>query len=968
MGIFRAYDIRGIYGKDLTDKVALNLGKALGTFLKGNKTVCVGFDTRPSSLPLFKNFVSGLTSTGCKVISLGLVPNPIVYFYAWKNKVFGSMITASVDADEFTLVENNDKKIELVKVGEFIDKRIKNKDWKLYKVLSFNPQTGKVVFSQIKNVFRHEINEDLFEIKLAHGRTVKVTGSHSLYTYRSGSLGLVPTTELKKGDLVPVPMCIKPSQSFEKEINVAKEFFLHKDKIKRTIIITGKDVLEIIKKRMINSERVKRVKLKIEGKEIILKRRKELNLSRREASLKCGISPQTIQRIELETSREFVKLEYIKKYLKFLGIDPESFIEKIDFFKGSWKDGRCLNKIRLRDVSDEEIQSIKDCTLYCPGGKGKVKNIIKISPEFARLVGYYVAEGSIENECRVRFSLGPETRGHERLIIEDIKSILKEIFGIQPHVYYRKNGTVIVVDNSIIYYIFAKLLGFEGRDSKTKKIPRIIFNLPQKHQLEFLKGLFLGDGTLTSRMIKFSSSSFELINGLSYLLLNFNVGYGFRTSKDKTFDIIISNYEDVEKLKKIWSWHWNAKNVKKVKWKNRRKLYKEFKNLLLLPIKEIKRVKPTSRYVYDFSVKDETFITGIGGVCCHNSHNPVEWNGFKILKPNGVSFTEEIKLLEDIFHSKKFTTGKGEVEEGKNVIKEYTNFLKNKIGKVKGRVVVDFLGGAGIGSIETLREVGLEIIPLHDKPDASLYGFHRLEPWGDLLNTAKETIKKEKADFGVAFDCDADRSVFIDSSGNFIDPSIMNAIFIENILKGREGQKIVATYDCASELEDFVKKLGGKLVWNRVGHGFIEQRVIDEKALFAGEQSSHFYFNIFYPFSDGTLSTLYLCKILNETDKRLDELASKIKFHPIAKLYINAVTDEKKIRVVEKIKNEFPAAIDIMDGIKMNLNEIEWVLIRASQTLPEVNLCVEAINDKRLEWLVEKYTKLIEQKIRETND
>lgn len=350
---------------------------------------------------------------------------------------------------------------------------------------------------------------------------------------------------------------------------------------------------------------------------------------------------------------------------------------------------------------------------------------------------------------------------------------------------------------------------------------------------------------------------------------------------------------------------------------------------------------------------------------CHitASHNPVEWNGFKIFKPSGVSFIEEMKTVEDIFNSEKFIVGKeGKITKENNIIKDYAKFLKNKIGKVNGKIVVDFLGGAGVKATEIFKEIGLDIIPLHDKPDASLYGFHRLEPWGNLLNAVKKTVKKEKADFGVAFDCDADRSVFINSSGEYVDSSVINGIFIKNILKEREG-KIIITFDCASELENFSKNLGGKLIRCRVGHSFIEEKVVKENALFAGEQSSHYYFNEIYPFSDGMLSTLYLSKILKETNKKFDELIKEIKFHPIEKLYIDAKTDKKKIEVVEKLRKKYPKSIDIMDGFKIELNDIEWVIIRASQTLPEVNLCIEARNKIRLKELTKKYSKIIRKEI-----
>lgn len=350
---------------------------------------------------------------------------------------------------------------------------------------------------------------------------------------------------------------------------------------------------------------------------------------------------------------------------------------------------------------------------------------------------------------------------------------------------------------------------------------------------------------------------------------------------------------------------------------------------------------------------------------CHvtASHNPVDWNGFKLIKPNGVTFIDEYKTLESILYSKKFISGKkGKIVEEKNALKDYSNFLKDKIGKLNGKIVVDFLGGAGIRSLEVLKGFGLDIITLHEKPDASLYGFHMLESWGDLLNTAMKTVKKEKADFGVAFDADADRSIFINSAGEYMDPSVMHGIFTKNILNIKKG-KIIATFDSATELEKLSKDIGGKLIWSRIGHNFIEQKILDENALFAGEQSSHYYFNEFYPFSDGVLTTLKLCKILNETKRNFNELIKEIKFHPVIKIYIEAKTDEKKIEVVEKLRKRYPDSIDIADGFKFKLNEVEWAIIRGSQTLPEINLCIEARNKKRLEQLVKKYSGIIKKEI-----
>jgi phosphomannomutase/phosphoglucomutase len=364
---------------------------------------------------------------------------------------------------------------------------------------------------------------------------------------------------------------------------------------------------------------------------------------------------------------------------------------------------------------------------------------------------------------------------------------------------------------------------------------------------------------------------------------------------------------------------------------------------------------------YFYSLKNRIF-----GCYITASHNPMEWNGFKMINPKGVSFVVEMKKIKEIFNSNKFLVSKkkGKIENYENAIEDYKNFLSEKLGVAKGKIVFECFGGAGATAIEVFNSLGLEVIELHCKPNGHFYGFERPEPKGKNLNILIRTVKKEKADFGVAFDGDADRSVFVDDKGRELNGSIMSYIFIEDILKKKKGTIILAA-DCSSELKNLTEKNGGELIWWGVGHGFIEKKCVEEKALFAGEQSSHFYFNQFYPFSDGILSTLYLAKMLNENGKKLSQLINKIKLHPTEKIYINAKTDRNKDKAMEKIRKEFPDAIHVIDGIKIFLNSIEWVLIRESRTLPEINLCIEARNKKRLKEIREKYSKIIKAKIKE---
>jgi phosphomannomutase/phosphoglucomutase len=355
--------------------------------------------------------------------------------------------------------------------------------------------------------------------------------------------------------------------------------------------------------------------------------------------------------------------------------------------------------------------------------------------------------------------------------------------------------------------------------------------------------------------------------------------------------------------------------------------------------------------LYFYSWKSNIF-----GAYITASHNPKEWNGLKLVRPDGISFIDELKDLKKIYESQNFLKGKGNLTED-NALEKYKKFLMDKIGKVTGKVVVESFGATGTIILDMLREFGLEVIGLHDKIDGNFYGF-KPEPKGENMKMLRETVKREGADFGVAYDCDLDRSVFVDETGKELNGSMMTPVFSEYILKKEKGP-ILVTADCSSEIEKRVKKMGGTVIWWRVGHGFIEQKGMEENVLFSAEQSSHFWFNKFYHFSDGILTTLMAAKLLSETDEKLSELVNKTKINPMEKMYIDVKTDKNKLRIMDEINKRYPDALNIMDGVKIMLNDTEWVLIRASQTTPKINLCIEAKTEDSLKKIREEYTTMV---------
>ncbi len=346
------------------------------------------------------------------------------------------------------------------------------------------------------------------------------------------------------------------------------------------------------------------------------------------------------------------------------------------------------------------------------------------------------------------------------------------------------------------------------------------------------------------------------------------------------------------------------------------------------------------------------------------SHNPAVYTGFKFVEANGCSFVAQYAELRSIYEAGEFTEGKGKYDEIDGY-KPYRDFLKAHLSIKPGiKVAAECLFASAATVIPHLyEELGIEVIPSHceAKPD---FNNERPEPKGENLREMADKVVQDRAAFGVGFDGDCDRSVFIDDKGREINGSVAAAIFIRHILSKQGGRprKVVMTVDCNSELQTLAASYGSELIWSEVGHGFIGKNVHQHKAVFGGEMSSHFWFEHF-PFSDGFLAGLKMAELLCETPKRLSQLVDEVRFAPMLKEYIDCGTHEKKEKVREeltkKYRQQYPDATLTRDGIKFFLNELEWVLLRKSNNLPEFCLVIEARNEKRLKELREEYRKVV---------
>lgn len=562
------------------------------------------------------------------------------------------IIVASVDYEEITpILEKGEFK--LIKIGELVDDILEEKKKKGdILVPSFN-KLGIFRWSRLKKAIKHKINENLYKISLEYGRKVKLTSSHNIFTLINNKIELIKTTDLKVGDKILCPASLPDSSSIG-EISLLN---LIKTEKRRDIYVGGKDVAKILKKRMLNKKRndsalnETRVILTKKGISKIKSARIKLGYSTKRAANLTNMSQSIISLWEnglknptknnftrylstLEIGLNFIKN---KKYCKIANSSFANVLNKNYFYQYKQFSNLARATIPLYELTQEEIGNINEGFIY--GSKNKRNALpikLKVTKELVRLMGYYLAEGDVNNNYRLRFSLGLGGYGHEKNIIKEIREFC-HAYKIKSNFYLHKRikHQIITIDNTVLALFFKEICKF-GKNSREKTIPSLIFNVPAKLKWEFLRAFFLGDGSLSERNITFNTASEKLAIDISYLLMQLKIMGGISKSIHKTskggeimWRITISNYEALQKCDYVWKDHHKAKKMINVK--APRILRKRHGDLIPLKIKSIEKINGSTGNVYDLSVKGENFVAGVGGVCCHNTDYDIEgevigWN------------------------------------------------------------------------------------------------------------------------------------------------------------------------------------------------------------------------------------------------------------------------------------------------------------------------------------------------------
>jgi phosphomannomutase/phosphoglucomutase len=355
------------------------------------------------------------------------------------------------------------------------------------------------------------------------------------------------------------------------------------------------------------------------------------------------------------------------------------------------------------------------------------------------------------------------------------------------------------------------------------------------------------------------------------------------------------------------------------------------------------------------------------GIMVTASHNPPQWNGFKLFGRKGCIYGEDMERIKELTKKvdmKQLDTKKGKLNRYTRIIQEYIDFVQKKI-EVKRRlnVVADTTNGAcGLVAPSLFKRLGCDILVLNERPDGT-FPAHLPEPKEETLVELKKEVVKNRADFGVGYDGDGDRAVFADEKGNIIPGDLTLLIFAKDILQKTKGAKIIYELSCSMAVEEYVKKLGGIPIVERVGHTFIMDKMIEENASLGGEKSSHFYFSETNGVDDAVFASLRMAEILSKSEEKLSEIVDSLPKYPSIYEKNLECPDNLKFAVVDKLRSKFKdyglRILDI-DGVKM-LDRDGWVLLRPSNTEPIIRISAEARTEEKLKELYEFAKKELDQ-------
>jgi phosphomannomutase len=345
-----------------------------------------------------------------------------------------------------------------------------------------------------------------------------------------------------------------------------------------------------------------------------------------------------------------------------------------------------------------------------------------------------------------------------------------------------------------------------------------------------------------------------------------------------------------------------------------------------------------------------------GGVAVTASHNPKEYTGMKIVREGALPVGGESGLLEIRDRAAKGfgdAAGAGSVRE----VDIWPAFVERVLSFVDveaikpSKVVIDAANGmAGVMLPPVLERLpAVEVARYFFEPDGS---FPNHEPNPLLPENRQFIIERttaEAANFGVAFDGDADRCFFVDDEGDFVPGDFVTALFAESVLARNPGAKIIYDVRASWAVPETIERLGGVPIVNRVGHAYIKQRMREEGAVFGGEVSGHYYFRDFSQADSGVIPFLLMLELVSQKGRKLSEILRPFRERYFITGELNTPVPDVELKLRE-LQERFAAEgrISHLDGISVDAEDWHFN-VRPSNTEPLLRLNLEARSEELME-------------------
>lgn len=355
-----------------------------------------------------------------------------------------------------------------------------------------------------------------------------------------------------------------------------------------------------------------------------------------------------------------------------------------------------------------------------------------------------------------------------------------------------------------------------------------------------------------------------------------------------------------------------------------------------------------------------------GGIMVTASHNPPEYNGFKIQLGKASLAGEQIREIYETAQAGSFPASAEGSREKRDVLEEYLDYVAGnvKLGDRKIKVVVDAGNGTGgISAGPLYRRLGVEVIEIYCDVDGDFPNHHPDPTKEENLQDLIAAVKKHEADLGLAFDGDGDRIGVVDHAGQILWGDQILLVFALDLLGRHPGATIISEVKASRVFYDEVERHGGRAVMYKTGHSLIKNKIAETGAQLAGEVSGHIFFNDkWFGFDDAVYAGARLLEILSFSDKNLARIRES--FPPVfntPEIRIDT-TEEAKFAIVAEVCRHFKENYQVndIDGARISFPH-GWALVRASNTQPALVVRFEADTPAHLNEIQTEVTKVVKR-------